>query len=361
MNRIKSLAELEAHISDIDVSRYAQERNYIDGSTRLSEYITRGCISLPRIQELILSRNSPTSSYKLLNELAWREYWQHTWRIRGEHIFEYIRPLHYNPRQGIPTAVLNADTGIVALDHGIRQLYQTGYIHNHMRLWLAGLICNIARCDWRIGAEWMHSYLVDGDLASNHLSWQWVAGSYTGTPYIPQQENINHYTRTSQSKSYLDYSYEQLMINNIPERLEDISMAVPCHEQRLLADTITLRELQNKDSLHLYSPWTLDSVWRRNETATRVLIVPNESFAQGRVAQTVLDSIHYFSQFIENLEIIHLDAVQISALKSRSIYRKNYPGINFWPGIVEPAELLYPHVDQKFYPSFSAYWKFVNK
>ena len=132
-----SLAALEQYILSIDVARYTEQRNYLDGSTRLSEYITRGFISLPHVRALLLTNNSAQAAYKLINELAWREYWQQTWRVRQDEIFDYFRPLSFKPRQGIPTAVLEAQTGITALDIGIKQLYETGYIHNHLRLWLS--------------------------------------------------------------------------------------------------------------------------------------------------------------------------------------------------------------------------------
>ena len=356
-----SLPELEQYIQNIDVAKYTAQRNYLDGSTKLSEYITRGFISLPRVRDLLLVHNSEQTAYKLLNELAWREYWQQTWRVRQDEIFEYFRPLSYQPRQGIPTAVLEARTGITALDAGIRQLYETGYIDNHMRLWLAGLVCNIAKCDWKLGAAWMHSYLIDGDYASNHLSWQWVAGSYTGAAYLPQQDNINTYTRTKQSGTYLDYAYDYLATMAVPHQLSDIAPTLPDHTGQLLTSSITLNELRAAETLLLYSPWTLDPLWRAGAAAVRVLIMPADVFASGAFSQNVLDSIKFFSDLILDLKILYLGPDEIGQLTAGNIFRKDYPGICYWPGIVDPPELLYPHVQQRFYPSFSSYFKQTTK
>ena len=77
----------------------------------------------------------------------------------------------------MPKAVVEANTTIDAIDEAINELYQNGYMHNHMRMYLASLCCNIAKCHWKHPAKWMYFYLLDGDLASNTLSWQWVAGS----------------------------------------------------------------------------------------------------------------------------------------------------------------------------------------
>ncbi len=356
-----SLPYLKQYIRSIDATQYSAQRNYINGSTQLSEYITRGFISLPHVRELILVNNSEQSAYKLLNELAWREYWQQTWRVRQDEIFEYFRPLSYKPRQGLPTAVLEAQTGITALDTGIRQLYETGYIDNHMRMWLAGLVCNIAKCDWKLGAAWMHSYLIDGDYASNHLSWQWVAGSYTGSAYLPQQDNINTYTRTKQTGTYLDYAYEYLATMAVPHQLSDITATLPAHASQPLAPSITYDELQAAEKLLLYSPWTLDPLWRPDERSERVLIMPADTFATGSFSQNVMASIAHFSATIPDLKTIYLDHEAIGALKAQAMFRKDYPGIQDWPATVDPPELLYPNVEPKFYRSFSSFWKQANK
>lgn len=352
-----TLAALEQYILSLDAGRYTEQRNYLDGSTRLSEYITRGFISLPRVRELLLTNNSAQAAYKLINELAWREYWQQTWRVRQDEIFDYFRPLSFKPRQGIPTAVLEAQTGITALDIGIKQLYETGYIHNHMRLWLAGLICNIAKCDWKIGAAWMHSYLIDGDYASNHLSWQWVAGSYTGSAYLPQQDNINTYTRTKQSGTYLDYPYEHLAHIPVPRQLSSLTTRPPSLINQPISSTVTLDEIRKAARLLLYSPWTLDPTWRADEVGLRVLIMPANIFSPGYFSQNVIDSIAYFSASVPGLKTIYLDPSEITQLKASEVFRKDYPGIHDWPGTVDPPELLYPGVPPKFYPSFSSFWK----
>ena len=57
-----------------------------------------------------------------------------------------------------------------------------GYVHNHARMWLASVVCHLAGADWRAGAAWFSFHLLDGDLASDTLSWQWVAGTGSHKP-----------------------------------------------------------------------------------------------------------------------------------------------------------------------------------
>ena len=74
----------------------------------------------------------------------------------------------------LPEAVVKAETGIKMLDQAIKNLYETGYVHNHARMWIASLVC-VGQTKWQIPAKWLYYNLLDGDPASNNLSWQWFA------------------------------------------------------------------------------------------------------------------------------------------------------------------------------------------
>ncbi|MBC7546534.1 hypothetical protein H7171_02190 [Candidatus Saccharibacteria bacterium] len=352
---------LEYYITTISATKYAERRNYIGESTRLSEFITRGVISLPRVKELILKNNSEQSAYKLLNELAWREYWQQTWRVRGDEIFSSFRTIG-SKLEGIPTSILNASTGIAAIDAGLSDLYDTGYIHNHMRLWLAGVICNIAQCNWRVGADWMISHLIDGDYASNHLSWQWCAGAYTGKQYLPQQDNINTFSKSVQHNTFLDASYEAISVMPIPNALAELTEpAYTLAKQAKLPssiNTVSIHDLVDSD-LQLYSPWTLDPNWKSASNLPKVLVL-GEPFFDGHFSQNVLDSILKFSTWVPDIKILKANSGDLKRLNG-TIYRKDHPVINDWPGVVSQPELLFPNITQKFYPSFSSFWKQAQK
>ena len=101
--------------------------------------------------------------------------------------------------RGIPVSVTMGSTGIDGIDDAIRELYRTGYMHNHCRMYTASLTCNIARSHWHQPARWMYYHLLDGDWASNACSWQWVAGANSRKKYYANQQNVNTYTRTCQT------------------------------------------------------------------------------------------------------------------------------------------------------------------
>ena len=206
----------------------------------------------------------------------------------------------------------------------------------------------------------MHSYLIDGDFASNHLSWQWVAGSYTGKAYLPQQDNINIYTKSSQRQSYLDQPYSVIDSMPVPPELLAITQTLPKHSSHLPTETITLSELKDAPEILLYSPWTLDTQWRQDSTALKILLIDKDMFGGGQYSQNVIDSIMWFMNEIPDIKVLCATPADVATLSARLI-RKDYPGINGWPGKVDKPDKLYQNVPAKFYPSFSAFWKQVQK
>lgn len=112
----------------------------------------------------------------------------------------------------IPTDVLTARTGIPAIDLTVCELYETGYVHNHARMWLASYLVHLRKVHWHAGAQWMLGHLLDGDQASNHLSWQWVAGTSSSKPYLFNADNVATYAPAHWHSpgTAIDVSYESM-------------------------------------------------------------------------------------------------------------------------------------------------------
>ena len=202
-------------VEAIDPARYARTRNHLDGAvSRLSPYLTHGVVSVPEVIARLTERGARPDD-KIVMEMAWREYWQHAWRHLGEAIFGSRQPppaaacVHY--ATGVPADVQQARSGVPVIDAAVRALYDTGYVHNHARMWLASYLVHLRKVDWHAGATWMYPHLLDGDLAANTLSWQWVAGTWTGKPYLFNDENVARYApAVSCPRSAPDRSYEAL-------------------------------------------------------------------------------------------------------------------------------------------------------
>ena len=195
---------------------YARTRNAIEGSvSHLSPYITHGFVSLREVYEGVCESHNLHQQDKFVFELGWRAYFRHVWQHRGDAIFSSLHsgplPDHQYSRS-VPHDIRQAQTGVNAMDMAIRGLYETGSMHNHARMWLASYMVHVRKIHWRAGADWLYGHLLDGDLASNHLSWQWVAGTGSTKPYLFNAENVARYAPPPWHSpgSVMDTSYEAL-------------------------------------------------------------------------------------------------------------------------------------------------------
>ncbi|MFQ3594297.1 MAG: FAD-binding domain-containing protein [Gemmataceae bacterium] len=218
---VGGLAEAHHRLQRLDPARYAATRNYLDGAvTGLSPYIRHGVLSLPEVRDAALQRASKGDCAKLINELGWRDYWQRIWAREGDGIWddcEEYKTGHWQYARELPEDLREGATGLPCIDGFIDELYTTGYLHNHARMWLAAYVVHWRRVRWQAGARWFLEHLLDGDPASNNLSWQWVASTFSHKPYFFNRENLEKYTGGSYCRScpvrgHCDFegSYDQI-------------------------------------------------------------------------------------------------------------------------------------------------------
>lgn len=210
--RIEGLKRL----SNINPEGYEKSRNYLNGEvTYLSPYLRHGCISLAEAISFAKEKSS-SGNDKLLFEFAWRDYWRQIWYMSGDRIHsEMEAPKVELKRNPLPRLVTEANTKLACIDHFVSSLQETGYLHNHARMWLSSYLIHWLGVDWKVAASWMHDLLLDGDQASNTLSWQWVASTFGSKPYFFNQENLSKYTgnqicNTCQAVCPFKKSYEEL-------------------------------------------------------------------------------------------------------------------------------------------------------
>jgi deoxyribodipyrimidine photo-lyase len=205
-----------AGLSQVDSAAYARTRNAVDGAvTRLSPYLTHGLLSLREVYEAVHAKHPLPAQHKLVFELGWRAYWHHVWAHLGDGVHQSIHPGVLPDgayHQHMPADILEARTGVNAIDLAVRELYETGYVHNHARMWLASYVVHLRKVHWHVGAKWMLGHLLDGDIASNHLSWQWVAGTGSNKPYLFNADNVAKYAPAQWHSpgTVIDTSYEAL-------------------------------------------------------------------------------------------------------------------------------------------------------
>jgi deoxyribodipyrimidine photo-lyase len=253
----------------------------------------------------------------------------------------------------VTEAIVKANTSIRALDKAILDLYETGYMHNHCRMYIAFLACNLAQSHWLIPAKWMYYYLLDADWASNACSWQWVAGANSSKKYLTNQENINKYTKTNQIATYLDDSYETIANLSIPKELTETTTL---NLSTVLPET-NIKEWKEQQPAFIYNYYNLDPEWHKQEEGNRVLLLEPEHFLQYPINPK---SVAFMIELIKNIPGIQIYTGTfesfIQQYKATSYYYKEHPLNLNYKGICEPRDWICEEVNE-YYPSFFAYWK----
>ena len=179
------------------IHHYAEDRDRmdLDGTSSLSPYLRFGMISMRQAVAAALQAQSearrlgldPRGAEVWLNELIWREFY-----INILHAFPNVSHESFNPGlreipwQNDPAAFdawKAGKTGVPVVDAAMRQLRETGWMHNRARMITASFLVKDLLIDWRWGERWFWQRLLDADPAANNGGWQWTAG--TGTDAAP--------------------------------------------------------------------------------------------------------------------------------------------------------------------------------
>ena len=166
------------------IKDYGTARDYpsIEGTSKLSPFIKHGQIHVSTIWQKCNEIKSKGIGYrKYINELGWREFSHSLINyfpefLKGNYRKEFDR-FPWVKNEKFLKAWKSGMTGYPIVDAGMRQLWETGYMHNRVRMIVASFLVKNLLIDWRLGMEWFNDCLCDADLANNTASWQWTAGS----------------------------------------------------------------------------------------------------------------------------------------------------------------------------------------
>jgi deoxyribodipyrimidine photo-lyase len=188
---------------------YANGRNTDHGSgahkavSVLSPYIRRRLVLESDAVAAALAAHGPKDAEKFVQEVIWRGYFKGWLELRPQVWTSYCTGLKGDLsaldrdrrlRRDVDRAV-NGQTGLTCFDAWATELLETGYLHNHARMWFASIWIFTLGLPWRLGADFFCRHLLDGDAASNTLGWRWVAGLHTrGKPYPADAKNIATFT-----------------------------------------------------------------------------------------------------------------------------------------------------------------------
>ncbi|MDN3655392.1 FAD-binding domain-containing protein [Ferruginibacter paludis] len=361
-----SYAAIVKRMKRIQPMQYGNTRNFIDGKvTWLSPYISRGVISTKQVFDLVLKQQDIKTYgvYKLIQELAWRDFFQLVYKSLGNDILKDITYKQPNAKyKSMPYAIQHATTGITVVDELLERFYNTGYLHNHVRMYIASITCNVAKTYWLQPSRWLYYHLLDGDIASNTCSWQWVAGAFSWKQYYCNQDNINRYTHTQQKDTFLDKPYDVLVKMDMPEVFK---------KRTTLKLTTTLPktttpQINTALPTLIYNSYNLDPLWRKKEKANRILLLEPSHFKQFPVSDDVITFVTGLAANIKGIQIFSGEVQALTAMYKKAgvsdpvFISKEHPSCNHYPGTKDERDWMFPEITG-FHQSYSVFWKKADK
>ena len=265
--RLEGLSRLNAFLPKAGRD-YARLRNSDFGPGQhdhvscLSPYLRHRLVAEREVVAAVLQNHSPAESEKFVQEVFWRTYFK-GWLEHNPHIWTRYKTELQTAVNALDTGgylrkkydqALAGETNIACFDHWVSELKETGYLHNHARMWFASIWIFTLKLPWQLGADFFLRHLLDGDPASNTLSWRWVGGLHTkGKTYLARPDNIERFTNgrfnpVGQLASFADPLIE--MDEHVPNPILPQTHTVPnvpflllVHEEDCLPETL-LREDQ---------------------------------------------------------------------------------------------------------------------
>ncbi|MEM9425601.1 MAG: FAD-binding domain-containing protein [Pseudomonadota bacterium] len=206
--RDAALTEMAAFRSRMG-RRYASGRNFDLGPGQhkavscLSPYVRRRLVLEEELVDIALAGHGLEGAEKFIQEVFWRGYFKgwlerrpSVWRAYRDGLGQDLAALGDDRK--LAKRISEAEegrTGLDCFDAWAEELVSTGYLHNHARMWFASIWIFTLELPWRLGADFFYRHLLDGDPASNTLSWRWVGGLHTrGKVYQAQAWNIAKFT-----------------------------------------------------------------------------------------------------------------------------------------------------------------------
>lgn len=241
------------HFCENFLSQYSKSRNFDFGKNKrdntscLSKYITHRVIDELEVIKSAHSKYPYLAIEKFIQEVFWRTYWKGWLELRPRVWQAYRQDLIKleGERKNINYQnAIHATTTVECFNDWVNELKETGYLHNHARMWFASIWIFTLKLPWQLGADFFLKHLLDGDAASNTLSWRWVAGLQTkGKNYLAATWNINKFSAKK---------YENLKLNEKAAPLFESEnfTQIPLHFDKIENEN-SLFLIHNLDSCYL--------------------------------------------------------------------------------------------------------------
>ena len=307
VTREGALKRLDDFIEN-EIINYNYKRNFDFGPAErknvscLSPYITHRLITEFETIEKVLKKRPYQKVEKYIQEIFWRVYWKGWLELRPKVWTDFLEDLKNIKDDEKILEAINGKTEIACFNDWVKELKEFNYLHNHTRMWFASIWIFTLKLPWQKGAEFFLKYLLDGDAASNTLSWRWVGGLQTkGKNYSAQSWNIEKFTNKK-------YSNVKLIENALPlidkreykfTEIENISKDQKKNDLIFFENDLNL-ESYNVDSYKNVYCLLLDNDKRKIKLDEKVLDFKRE------ILRNHIKSISKEIKFLENSRSLNL-------------------------------------------------------
>lgn len=253
---------------------YARDRNFVQPGhpnvSRLSPMLRHRLLLESEVAEAAIAAHGFGRVEKFVQEVYWRRYWKAWLSLRPQvwrEAAEFAPPSHGSAEGARALRVMAGDSSNRLIDRFTRELIETGYLHNHVRMWFAAWWIHQAGLPWQWGAAFFMSHLLDGDPASNTLSWRWVAGLQTpGKTYLARRSNLEKYLAAEiladagdaladfenpHPRLPGDVSRDEITAPSLPNagRIEPLPTGLWLHEEDLLPECSPIADVDVREIL----------------------------------------------------------------------------------------------------------------
>ncbi|MEZ4874720.1 MAG: deoxyribodipyrimidine photo-lyase [Flavobacteriaceae bacterium] len=220
-----SIKVLPFNISEKTINHYQQTRNFpanTEGTTHLSPHLRFGTIGIRTLVNKALESNNPT----FLKELIWREFfmqilWHFPHTVTKSFKAPYDRIVWRNNETEFE-AWKKGETGYPFVDAGMRELNETGFMHNRVRMIVASFLCKHLLIDWRWGEAYFAEKLLDYEMSSNVGNWQWAAGSgVDAAPYFRIFNPTTQIDKFDKNHGYIKHWVPEYTAEKYPKPIVD--------------------------------------------------------------------------------------------------------------------------------------------
>ena len=355
-SREKALESLEVFINT-DIVNYSTKRNYDLGPLNrnnvscLSPYISHRLINEYEISKKVLSKYPYQKVEKYIQEIYWRIYWKGWLELRPKVWTDFIEDLNTIEESRNYHLAINGKTKIECFNDWVKEIKEYNYLHNHTRMWFASIWVFTLGLPWQKGAEFFMKYLLDGDAASNTLSWRWVGGLQTkGKHYLAQSWNIN---------KFLNKQYKNIELKENALPLTD------SREYKISPIEIQKTNDRNDNLIVFENDLSIENLKTENYKKIYFILLNNEH----RILKLDLKVLNYKKQIInsklnkidDNFELVNENKIE-ELLENLKIFDIIYPSIgenmSFLKRIVKEKNLIINFITKN---EDIFCWNFSNK